>query len=59
MPGLTVGPIDLDDGDAFVLQIPRDANPVGAGALHTNQHQFTMRSQPGDQLAVTMARRGE
>jgi hypothetical protein len=59
MPGLPVRPIHLDDSDAFVLQIPGDADSVGAGALHTNQHQIPMGAEPGDQLTVSMTRRGE
>jgi hypothetical protein len=37
MTGLAVWPVHLDHGDAFALEIPRDANPIRAGALDTDQ----------------------
>ena len=55
--GLPVRPVDLDDGNTLKLQIPRDTNPVRAGALHTNQHQLAMRAKPRHQLSIAVARR--
>src|SRR5690606_25319211 len=59
MTGLTVRPVHLHHSDTLVLEIPGDTNPIRAGALHTNQSQLAVRTQPRHQLSVSDAGRGE
>jgi hypothetical protein len=59
MPGLAVGPVDLNHLDARASQEPCQASPVGAGALDTDQPDRTERAEPVQQCPVAGGIGGE
>jgi len=57
-PALAVGPVDFDDGDALLVQVPREPRPIAAGALDADELDGPEALEEAQELPIARRRRG-